>query len=102
MLIRHSKNIECSFQENKSKATLDQTKIIFENLSLLQKGIQINYAISKRSHASQELTDTSQKLKMRLLCQRKEVVPQKMWLIQNLYIPTRQKLVRGVRFLALI
>jgi len=61
MLIRCTKNIEHSFQEINSKATPDQTRIIFESLSKLQNDIQNNHAISKRSHASQELTDTKDK-----------------------------------------
>jgi hypothetical protein len=57
MLQRRNRTIEKSFQEIKKKATSEQTRYIFENLSILKHTIQSNCANLKRGHTSQ--TDSS-------------------------------------------
>jgi hypothetical protein len=45
-----NQSFEDSFQEIRSKATPQQTRIDFENLSVLQQSIQSNWALPKRPH----------------------------------------------------
>jgi hypothetical protein len=57
MIQRRNLSFQHSFQEIKSKTTLEQRKYAFENLSLLQSIFQSNHANSKRGHPLQEYND---------------------------------------------
>jgi len=54
MLQKRNQAIEQSFQEIKGKATPEQTRFIFENLSLIQRNIQGSLGNLKRDCTSQE------------------------------------------------
>ncbi len=57
MIRKRNLSFEHSFQEIKSKATPEQRKYIFENLSELQNNFQSNHTRSKRDHPIQEYAD---------------------------------------------
>jgi len=61
LLKQHNQSFENAFQEMKHKATTDQTRIIFENLSILQQSIQRIWPKHKRDDENQgdSLTTTS-------------------------------------------
>jgi hypothetical protein len=54
LLQKRNQVTEHSFQEIKAKARLDQTRFIFENISLLQRNIQGSLGNLKRDYTSQE------------------------------------------------
>ena len=59
MLRLRQQSIEHSFQEIRHRATPDQSKYIFENLSLLQSYIKTNHTSSKRTHSLHDDTSNS-------------------------------------------
>jgi len=48
MLRQWNHTFERSYQETKQKAMPERTRVIFENLSLLQKSVQYNWSSQKR------------------------------------------------------
>jgi len=63
LLRRRNQAIEDSFQEMRSRATPEQTRIVFENLSILQQSLQNSWDLPKRPHDNagniSSLTQTS-------------------------------------------
>lgn len=54
MLRQRNNTFEKTFQTMKNRASTEQTQFIFENLSILQRSIQINCSTLKRDSASQD------------------------------------------------
>jgi hypothetical protein len=48
LMRRRNQTFQDSFQEMRSRATPEQTRIVFENLSMLQQDIQSSWSLSKR------------------------------------------------------
>jgi galactokinase/mevalonate kinase-like predicted kinase len=59
MLRQWNRTFERSYPEIKQKAMPEQTRVIFENLSLLQKSIQHNWSSQKRDSTYQENSNTN-------------------------------------------
>ena len=62
MLRQRNRTFERSYQEIKQKAMPEQTRVIFENLSLLQKSIQHNWSSQKRDSTYKENSNTNTSL----------------------------------------
>ena len=62
MLRRRTRTLEKSYREIRSRGSVEQTRYVFENLSLLQSDIQSNCSNLKRDFESQTSTSLASEL----------------------------------------
>ena len=72
MLLRRTRTIEKSYKEIKSRGSAEQTRYIFENLSILQNDIQSNCSNLKRDFDSQTSTSLASEITDENLSPRKK------------------------------
>ncbi len=90
MLAKLTHNIELGFREIENNATADQTRVLFENLSLLQQSIKNNNSNPKRNHTSQESMYTKSMNEDKILSPRKKVASPRKYFTKIPYTLTPQ------------